>query len=71
MREGISYKTAVDIAGYSVESTEEIPPPMQQIVQKALSQQLYTRVYFDLETTGFGKSMKCFSCLFFCQTQCM
>ena len=70
MREGISYKTAVDIAGYSVESTEEIPPPMQQIVQKALSQQLYTRVYFDLETTEFGKFIIFFH-FYFSPTQCM
>ena len=50
MREGLSYKTAVDVAGYSAECTEEIPPPMQPIVQQALPQLLYTRVYFDLET---------------------
>ena len=50
MREGFSYKTAVDVAGNSAESTQEIPPPMQPLVQRALPQQLYTRVYFDLKT---------------------
>ena len=49
MREGFSYKTAVDVAGNSAESTQEIPPPMQPLVQRALPQQLYTRVYFDLK----------------------
>ena len=71
MREGLSYKTSVDVAGYSTESNEEIPPPIQPLVQRALRQQLYSRVYFDVETTGFGKFMIFFSCLFFSQTRCM
>ena len=68
MREGLSYETAVDVAGYSAESTEEIPPPMQPPVQRALPQQLYTRVYFDLETTGFGKFMIFFMFIFLSNT---
>ncbi|XP_061176202.1 uncharacterized protein LOC133185163 [Saccostrea echinata] len=54
MREGLSYKTAVDLAGYSSESTEEIPSPMQPVEQTPLPTACYTHVYFDLETTGLG-----------------
>jgi hypothetical protein len=36
MREGICYQTAIDVTGCSAESTEEIPPPLQPVVQNPL-----------------------------------
>ena len=54
LREGLTYETAVDDTGYTAESIEEIPPPPSPVQQVPLPAKQYTRVYFDLETTGLG-----------------
>ena len=54
MREGITYQTGVDVTGFPSESLEEIPPPPIPVLQLPLPSDDYTRVYFDLETTGLG-----------------
>ena len=52
LREGLAYQTAVDVAGYSAESIQEIPPPPLPIQQMPMPANDYTRVYFDLVITG-------------------
>lgn len=54
LRAGLTYQTAVDVADYPAESIHEIPPPPLPIHQLPLPAKCYTRVYFDLETTGLG-----------------
>jgi hypothetical protein len=50
MHEGILYQRAMDVTGCSAESAEEIPTPLQPVVQNPLSTRAYTRIYFDLKT---------------------
>ena len=52
LREGLAYQKAVDVAGYSAESIQEIPPPPLPIQQMPMPANDYTRVYFDLVITG-------------------
>lgn len=47
--------TTVDVTDYPAESIHEIPPPPSPpLHQLPLPAKCYTRVYFDLETTGLG-----------------
>ena len=43
LREGLTYQTAVDDAGYSAESIQEIPPPLLSIQQMPLPAKNYTK----------------------------
>ena len=52
LREGRTNQTAVDVAGYSAESIQEIPSPPLPIQQMPIPANDYTRVYFDLVITG-------------------
>lgn len=54
LRDGLKYQTAVDVTDYPAESIDKIPPPPSPIDQLPLPSKCYTRVYFDLETTGLG-----------------
>ncbi|KAK3085680.1 hypothetical protein FSP39_007048 [Pinctada imbricata] len=54
IREGVTYQTNVDNDGYAKSATEEIPPPPVTPHEVPLQRKEYTRIYFDLETTGLG-----------------
>ncbi|XP_061181484.1 maternal protein exuperantia-like [Saccostrea echinata] len=57
-REGVTYRSGVLSTTSSIPDSdmETIPPPPQHLQQNPLPPCQYSRVYFDLETTGLGLS---------------
>ena len=58
IREGVTYQTGVENAGYPKEATEQIPLPPVAPHEVPLDSKEYTRIYFDLKTTGLGYKPK-------------
>jgi hypothetical protein len=59
-REGVTYESGVLSQTSSIphDRREIIPPPPEQLHQVPLPPGDYSRIYFDLETTGLGQCMK-------------
>ena len=59
-REGVTYESGVlsQTSNIPNDRLESIPPPPDQLHQVPLPPGDYSRVYFDLETTGLGQCMK-------------
>ncbi|XP_062575255.1 uncharacterized protein LOC134237171 [Saccostrea cucullata] len=57
-REGVTYRSGVLSTSSNIPDSdiETIPPPPEQLQQTPLPPCQYSRVYFDLETTGLGLS---------------
>lgn len=60
IREGITYESAVlsQTGTFPNDKLETIPSPPEQLHQVPLPSDEYSRVYFDLETTGLGQCVK-------------
>lgn len=60
VREGVTYESAILSQTSSIpnDKLETIPPPTEQLHQVPLPPDEYSRVFFDLETTGLGQCVK-------------
>ena len=56
-REGVTYKTSVDLADSPVD-IDVIPPPRFPPSEEVVEKVKATEVFFDLETTGLGKKIE-------------
>lgn len=60
IREGITYATSISAPANSREKADDISPipdPEPEVTEDPVSLKDETFVYFDLETTGFGKKL--------------
>lgn len=54
VREGLSYKSGIEMTSYANADLQQIPEPMAEPVLEHVPEGIYEEVVFDLETTDLG-----------------